>query len=124
MDPTRTTHILRTTAAENSPHPASPKAKGRMSVVVVRDLSTLSRLVPAWEELAAAAIEPNVFYEHWMLLPALEAFGAEKDIRVVLVLTHDAHDAGAPAQLGALFPLERVRDFRNLKVSTLSTWQH
>jgi len=41
--------------------------------VVVRDLSTLSRFVPAWEELAAAALEPNVFYEHWMLLPALEA---------------------------------------------------
>jgi len=91
---------------------------------VVDDLQTLSSLVPAWEELAAAAIEPNVFYEHWILLPALEAFGAEKDIRVVLVFTHDAHDAGAPVQLGGLFPLERIRDFRNLKVSALSLWQH
>src|SRR5258705_389876 len=96
----------------------------RVSVVEVRDLEALADLIPAWEELAAAAIEPNVFYEHWMLLPALEAFGAEKDIRVVLVLTHVPHNADAPAKLGGLFPLERIRDFRNLKVSALSLWQH
>jgi len=99
-------------------------SKRRASIVVVDNLEALSHLIPAWEELAAAAIEPNVFYEHWMLLPALEAFGAEKDIRVVLVLTHDPHNADAPAKLGGLFPLERIRDFRNLKVSALSLWQH
>ncbi len=124
MDPTRTTHILRTTAADNSPHPASPKAKGRMSVVVVRDLSTLSGFVPAWEELAAAALEPNVFYEHWMLLPALEAFGGGKDISIVLVLIHDAHNPDAPAKLGGLFPLEQIPRYKKLMVSVLSLWRH
>jgi len=95
-----------------------------MSVVVVRDLSTLSRFVPAWEELAAAALEPNVFYEHWMLLPALEAFGAGKDINVVLVLIHDPHNPDAPAKLGGLFPLEQIPRYRKLMVSVLSLWQH
>jgi CelD/BcsL family acetyltransferase involved in cellulose biosynthesis len=113
MAPTRASH-----------RPGSASAKHGTSVVVVHDLQTLSRLVPAWEELAATAIEPNVFYEHWMLLPALEAFGAEKDIRFVLVLIHDPHDADAPPKLGGLFPLERIRDFRNLKLSALSLWQH
>jgi hypothetical protein len=92
--------------------------------VVVRDLQTLPSLVPAWEELAAAAIEPNVFYEHWMLLPALEAFGGEKDIRVALVFVHDPTYANAPAKLGGLFPLERIRNFRKLKVSALCLWRH
>jgi len=92
--------------------------------VVVRDLSTLSRFVPAWEELAAAALEPNVFYEHWMLLPALEAFGAGKDINVVLVLIHDPHNPDAPAKLGGLFPLEQIPRYRKLMVSVLSLWQH
>src|SRR5258708_39527552 len=104
MDPTRTTHILRTTAADNSPHPASPKAKDRMSVVVVRDLSTLSGFVPAWEELAAAALEPNVFYEHWMLLPALEPFGGGKDISIVLGLIHDRPNPDPPANVCGFFP--------------------
>lgn len=95
-----------------------------MSVVVVRDLSTLSGFVPAWEELAAAALEPNVFYEHWMLLPALEAFGAGKDISIVLVLMHDPHNPDAPAKLGALFPLEQIPRYKKLMVSVLSLWQH
>jgi len=120
MDPRRTTRHFRTAPAR----PGSAITKRRTSVVVVRDSETLSGFVPAWEELAAAAIEPNVFYEHWMLLPALEAFGAQKDISVVLVLIHDPDDANAPAKLGGLFPLERVRNFRKLKVSALGLWQH
>jgi CelD/BcsL family acetyltransferase involved in cellulose biosynthesis len=95
-----------------------------MSVVVVRDLAALSAFVPAWEELAAAALEPNVFYEHWMLLPALEAFGAGNDINVVLVLIHDPRNPDAQAKLGGLFPLEMIPRFRKLKVSALSLWQH
>ena len=90
----------------------------------MRDLQTLSDFVPAWEELAAAALEPNVFYEHWMLLPALEAFGAGKDINIVLVLMHDPHNPDAPAKLGGLFPLEQIPRHKKLMVSVLSLWQH
>jgi GNAT acetyltransferase-like protein len=104
--------------------PGSTNTKHRTSVVVVRDPQALSGFVPAWEELAAAALEPNVFYEHWMLLPALKAFGAGKDVSVVLVLIHDPHNPDAPAKLGGLFPLELIRSFRKLNVSALSLWQH
>jgi CelD/BcsL family acetyltransferase involved in cellulose biosynthesis len=124
MDPTRAKHILQTTRTDNSPRLDAAKAKHRMSVVVVRDLPALYAFVPAWEELAAAALEPNVFYEHWMLLPALEAFGAGKDISVVLVLIRDPHNPDAPAKLGGLFPLELIRSFRKLNVSALGLWQH
>jgi CelD/BcsL family acetyltransferase involved in cellulose biosynthesis len=118
--------------AERDPNPAgSPRAgpglaRRRASVVVVRDRQTLTCLVPAWEDLAAAALEPNVFYEHWMLLPALDAFGAAKDICVVAVLIHDCNPQGRGARptLGALFPLERIRNFRRLGVSALGLWQH
>src|SRR5258706_8918943 len=124
MDPTRTTHILRTTAADGSRQPGSTNTKHRTSVVVVRDLQTLSDFVPACEDLAAAAREPNVFYEHWMLLPALEAFGGGKDISTVLGLIHDAHNPDAPAKLGGLFPLEQIPRYKKLMVSVLSLWQH
>src|SRR5215472_3657426 len=102
--------------------PAVPARQRRTSVVEVRELRTLLGLIPAWEDLAAAAIEPNVFYEHWMLLPALEAFGAGKDVRVVMVLIDDPR--GASPKLGALFPIARVRNFRNLGISALGLWQH
>ena len=82
MDPRKATQGLGTTAADSLGQPGSTNSKHKTSVVVVRDLPALSSFVPAWEELAAAALEPNVFYEHWMLLPALQAFGAGKDLRV------------------------------------------
>lgn len=125
MDPRRATREPGTASADrNFPGPGPATRRRRTSIVVVRDAQTLSGFVPAWEELAAAAMEPNVFYEHWMLLPALEAFGSGKDISVVLVLSHDLHSTDAPPKLAGLFPLERVRNFRNLKLSALSLWQH
>ena len=120
MDP-RHTHGPGTAPGPRQPDSTS---KRRISVVVVRDLQTLSEFVPAWEELAAAAIEPNVFYEHWMLLPALRAFSAGKSIHVVLVLIHDPHNPDAPPKLGGLFPLELDTRFGRLGVPALSLWQH
>src|SRR6266480_3468039 len=123
MDPRRTMQGPGTTAPHRLRQPGSTNTKHRTSVVVLRDPQALSAFVPAWEELAAAALEPNVFYEHWMLLPALKAFGAG-NISVVLVLIHDPYNPDAPAKLGGLFPLERFVRFGRLKVSVLSLWQH
>ena len=41
-----------------------------MSVVVVDDLKSLEEHVAAWEDLAEQPLEPNPFYEAWMLMPA------------------------------------------------------
>jgi len=75
MDPRKVTQGLGTTAADSLRQPGSTSSKHRTSVVVMRDVQALSSFVPAWEELAAAALEPNVFYEHWMLLPACRHSG-------------------------------------------------
>src|SRR5215468_10370624 len=80
--------------------------KSGLSVTVVEDLTDLERYVSAREELAAAAIEPNVFYEPWMLMPAIRAFGAGRRLRFALILAPDpARPTGAPL-LAGLFPLE------------------
>lgn len=42
----------------------------RMSVVVVRDVEALASYVEGWDDLTASAIEPNIFYESWMLMQA------------------------------------------------------
>ncbi len=102
----------------------SAEPERKTSIVVVREAMTLSGYIPEWEELAAAALEPNVFYEHWMLLPALEAFGAGKDICFVLILIRDPEKPDAPSKLGGLFPLEFVPRIKSLQRPALSTWQH
>lgn len=102
----------------------SPGAARSTSVVVVRDLQKLSSFIPAWEELAEHALERNVFYEHWMLLPALQAYGAGEDIGVALVLTDSDGNRRRAGSLAGLFPLRLIPRFRNLNISALSLWRY
>lgn len=96
----------------------------KMSVVVLSDVASLKQHVPAWEDLVATAIEPNVFYEPWMLLPALDSYGTGADICVALIYgPHPTHRLGDPILCG-LIPLERKRAFRGLPLSSLCLWQH
>jgi CelD/BcsL family acetyltransferase involved in cellulose biosynthesis len=107
-------------------HPMGSRVKGdgqKMSVVVVRDEAALANYLQDWEELAAEAIEPNPFYESWMLLPALRAFGAGRDLSFVLVFAPHPSLEFAPPVLCGLFPLERSR-YRRLPVKMLRFWQH
>ena len=99
-----------------------------MSVVVIDDLTALEKYVPAWEDLAANAIEPNAFYEPWMMMPAIRAFGAGRRLQFALVLANESarHD-GAPLLCG-FFPLEQQNHYqglsRKLPFKTLRLWKH
>jgi CelD/BcsL family acetyltransferase involved in cellulose biosynthesis len=95
-----------------SRHPLQERAR----VTFARGSTELECLVPAWEELARNALEPNPFYEPWMLLPALRAFGAGHDLRVALVWSG--------YELAGLFPLERVARYKALPAAALSSWRH
>jgi CelD/BcsL family acetyltransferase involved in cellulose biosynthesis len=85
-------------------------------VKVLAGREAMAAIVPSWENMAAAAIEPNPFYEPWMLLPALEAFGLEKSFRLVTVWNGD--------RLDAVLPLERTGSFKGLPLPALSSWRH
>jgi hypothetical protein len=81
-------------------------AAGRhYSFTVLDDPARLIDHVAAWEELAASAVEPNVFYEPWMLRPALEAFAQGVALRFILV---HGERPGEPARLCGFFPFERM----------------
>lgn len=85
-------------------------------VKVLRDAAELRAIAPAWEALAADCAEPNPFYEPWMMLPALDAYGAGAGLRCLAVW-----DDGV---LGALFPLALERRFRGLPVRVARSWRH
>jgi CelD/BcsL family acetyltransferase involved in cellulose biosynthesis len=86
------------------------------SVTAARSRSGLEAIMPAWEDLAAHALEANPLYEPWMLLPALEALGDPADFRCLLVWSADGE------RLDGLFPFQRVRRFKGLPASALSSW--
>lgn len=99
-----------------------------MSVVVIDDLTALEKYVPAWEDLAANAIEPNAFYEPWMMMSAIRAFGAGRNLQFALVLANEpARSFEAPLLCG-FFPLEQQNHYqglsRKLPFKTLRLWKH
>src|SRR5262245_56724227 len=107
-------------------HPATGDVTAhgaRMSVVVIDDLTALEKYVPAWEGLAASASEPNVFFEPWMMTPALRYLGAAKTILTALIFAADPSRPGTSLLCG-LFPLECGRGYKGLPVKFLRLWRH
>lgn len=116
------------TATATEPPPPStanaPLPAPGPSVVVVRDAAGLAEHAAAWDRLAAAALEPNPFYESWMLLPALRTLVGQDDVQVVLLYRPDPARPQAPPILCGLFPLQRARRYKGFPVSVLWFWKH
>jgi len=85
-----------------------------MQVRVLQGAAGLRELVPAWDELASSALEPNPFYESWLLLPALEYLGDGAEVATVW----------NGERLQAVVPLSREARLKGLPVRTLSAWRH
>jgi CelD/BcsL family acetyltransferase involved in cellulose biosynthesis len=86
------------------------------TVIAEREAGALEKFRPQWEALAAAALEPNPFFEHWLLLPALRAFGARHDVRIVCVWRG--------AELCGLFPFQLASRYKGLPIRALDSWRN
>jgi CelD/BcsL family acetyltransferase involved in cellulose biosynthesis len=95
---------------------------GELWIEVVDVPADLDQHAAPWDDLAADAAEPNVFYERWMLQPAISAFAPAGRVRVVCVYRRGKRQDVAPALVG-LFPLQTVR--RGLhRATTYELWGH
>src|SRR6185503_17741180 len=108
----------------SSPHPRGPCAAGAMWVVVLEDWTALNDHLADWEDLAASALEPNPFYEPWMLLPALESFSGGRRPRIALVFAPHPLRKLDPPILCGLFPLEVRRRYKGLPIKHYRLWDH
>jgi CelD/BcsL family acetyltransferase involved in cellulose biosynthesis len=88
--------------------------------VVVRDPAELRVHLPAWEDLGAHAMEPNPFYEPFMLLPAVDEFGMDSVLQFVFIYTARGE---RPVLLGFL-PMERASQYKGLPLAHLRLWKH
>lgn len=97
----------------DAPVPGRARDPGRIAGTfasrTVSDWSELEALQDAWEELSSASVEPNPFYEPWMLLPALRSFARRERVEVVLVFRGDL--------LCGLFPMVQRR-------GRVGLWRH
>lgn len=84
--------------------------------------AALIELRGAWEQLVESAIVPNIFYEPWMLLPAIEHLREDEDLRFLLV--HGPAASNGTRPLWGLFPLQIQTRCLHLPLRTLALWQH
>jgi len=101
---------------EKSLPPAIRSAGVDCRIEVASNAAALETIASAWEDLAAHAIEPNPFYEPWILLPALAANGGSDTFVCVQVWRRD--------RLDALFPLVREPRYKGLPITVLRSWRH
>tara|TARA_R110000796_G_scaffold205698_4_gene321716 strand:+ start:19580 stop:20797 length:1218 start_codon:yes stop_codon:yes gene_type:complete len=95
---------------------SEPEARAIFHPVAAID----ANLVAAWSELASQASEPNIFYEHWFLIPALAQFDHHPDMKLFLLW------AGEPgqSQLLGLLPLGPDNRFGRWPVPYVQNWLH
>src|SRR3954464_12105801 len=99
------------------PLPRIMRPQRRMRVVVESDVDALKKHIPAWNSLASSAIDPNPFYEPWMLIPALHEL-ADESVSVLLI-----YDASSDVLCG-LVPVVRRRLYHRLPIPNFRFWKH
>ena len=95
-----------------------------LKVVVVENETELCSHVAAWQDLADHAIEANVFYEPWLLRPALRTLKRGTPVRLVFIYETSSSENTGISRLCGFFPLEMVSRFRNLPIPVWRLWKH
>jgi len=94
------------------------------TIEVVRDAADLESRIGPWRRLVESAIEPNVFFEPSLLLPALKHLaGNDRPEFVLLYARSKTNHDGDPVLCG-MFPLQRWGRVRGRKIPGVSTWMH
>ena len=92
-----------------------------MTVQIIDSLATLNTIATAWDDLALHALEPNVFYERWALLPAMTHLAATTQDHIQIALIWADHNK---QQLVGLFPLRSDTRYRKFPTQHWLTWDH
>jgi len=72
--------------------------------------------VALWEALATNVCEPNPFFEHWFMLPSLDAFAADASVSLY------AHYS--QGQLTGLLPIGRTKSYYGYPIPHAASWLH
>lgn len=76
------------------------------------------------EALAETAIEANIFYEPWMLFPALDSFAPPRRLSFLLAYSKGQIEGIQRPVLCGFFPLERRSSYRGAPIPTLTLWRY
>jgi CelD/BcsL family acetyltransferase involved in cellulose biosynthesis len=102
--------------------PALTGSEQGFSVVRVSSKEALAPYLPLLDDLAARALDPNPFYEPWMLPLALEAMGGNANLVFLLVFNKDPSPRGP--RLCGFFPIMSARRHHGLPIRSYRLLGH
>jgi hypothetical protein len=91
-------------------------------VIKLTEFNDISEHLGAWEDLSLSALEANVFYEHWMLMPALTNL-AHQGVSLLFIYEEDVQSGSTPKLIG-LVPVQLKRGYRGVPAKILTSWKH
>lgn len=106
-------------AADARARPAGPDTTGPIAELC-RCTAIADDLVRRWQQLADAAIEPNIFYHPALLIPALQQFCGEPRTRLFLLWQGKAGDS----PLAGLLPIGPRDRFGHWPIPHVQNWSH
>lgn len=95
-----------------------------LSVLVVRSREELLDYREELTQLAANALEKNIFHEPWMLFPALESFSVKRSMFLVLIFATVRRNGVSDQLLCGFFPLERRWFYHGLPIPYFTIWRY
>ena len=94
------------------------------SCLFLRGGSDVRGLEGSWDDLSINAVEPNVFYERWMLMPALKFLNqARGGVYLILIWAESPGMLGERKLIG-LFPMEHRFGYCGVPVWHLTSFQY
>lgn len=92
--------------------------------VEVASIARAVEVEAAWDLLSANAVEPNPFYERWMLPHAVDALDIGGDSRITLIWYRTASSSKDNRVLVGLFPFTITRPWGGLPFSSVENLLH
>lgn len=104
--------------------PPSGVAKHEYTIQLVERWQDLESQVAAWDDLSAAAVEPNHFYSPAAVIAAMRHLSPEGEPAFLIVYRRDPSAPGSPPLWCGFFPFVRHRTYRGLPVRNLRLLKH
>lgn len=121
IEPGQAAQVEKTKQGEGAKPSTVPEAPPYW--VELKTPAEMVSLIAAWDDLARDVIEPNPFYESWMLQEALNSFGNSSDLIFVIINRRLQSPKAAPQMVG-LLPFQRFSQYRRAPIQTWKLWKH
>jgi CelD/BcsL family acetyltransferase involved in cellulose biosynthesis len=104
------------TVSFDSPKGNRVHADARYEIAILTAAEDVRALQARASALLRSPLEPNVFYEPWMLATAMSTLG--ESVQVITISERSSGD------VTGIFPLQLASKFRGLPIRVLKSWRH